>query len=110
MLAALLSLFMSATSQAGTLTILQRESSAENALFAGSGGAVQQDGDSAGTTSLTGPFSFSHSGSVQVLESDPSSNGSAFASGSISVSENVTQSTPGSLSITANRTASGTAM
>lgn len=110
MLAAFFSLVVSVVSQAGTITIVERESSAENALFAGSGGAVQQDGDSDSTAAPTGPFSFSHSGSVQVLESDPLSNGSASASGSISVAENVAQPTAGSLSITATRTASSTAM
>lgn len=109
-LALVLGLVTTSGAQAGSITIVERESSAENELFAGSAGAVRQDGDSAGTTALTGPFSFSHSGSVQVLESDPFSNGSASAGGSISVAENVTQSTSSSLSITATRSASGTAM
>jgi len=79
-------------------------------LFAGSGGATDTINESDLTTALTGTFSFSESGSVEVLETDNASNGSASASGSISVFDSVVQSGPGSLSVLATRTASGTAM
>jgi len=95
--------------QAGVITIIQRESSAKNVLFAGSAGAVQQHDQSNSLASLTGAFGFSDSGSVAVFENDPFSNGTVDASGSITVSDNVTQGSPDSVVLTATRSASGTA-
>src|SRR5690606_14664295 len=96
-------------SYAGTLTIIERESSAANNLFAGSGGATDISNQSDSTTALTGAFSFSDSGSVVITGAEPAANGSASASGSITVADNVVQSAPYSLSVTASRTASGMA-
>ena len=97
-------------SEAGTITIIQRESLGRNDLFAGSGGAVEQSDVSDSSAALTGAFSFSDSNSVAVTDANPFSNGAASAEGSISVADNVVQPSPGSLVLTAGRTANGTAI
>ncbi len=96
--------------QAGTITIIERESLGRNDLFAGSGGAVQQHDVSNNTSALTGPFAFSDAGMVEITEMDPFSNGAAEATGLITVDDDVVQSSPGRLSLSANRVAGGTAM
>jgi hypothetical protein len=86
---------------AGTITITERESSAANSLFAGSGGTVDTSDESDDTSALTGPFSFSDSNSVAVS--------AASASGSIEAADNVVQTSSSSFSVTATRTATGSA-
>ncbi len=98
-----------ADSLAGTITINQRESSAGNYLWAGSAGASQTSDESDNTTALTGLFSFSDTGSVQVTPGDPFSGGGASAIGSLSATHNVVQSSSNLLNVTATRTASGEA-
>ncbi|MEO1529698.1 MAG: hypothetical protein AAFX06_30115 [Planctomycetota bacterium] len=95
--------------EAGLITVLERESSSRNELLAGSGGALQLHNESAATNALTGGFSFSDNGFVDVTTSDFGSTGAASASGSISVSDNVIQTTPDALTLQATRTASGSA-
>jgi len=97
------------TAEVGTILIIDRASSGGNELFAGSGGAVQQSDMSLGSTALTGAFGFSDTASVGLTESDPFSAGAAMAEGSISVSDNVVQSSSASLFLTGSRTASGSA-
>lgn len=101
LLVAIIILVVGPTAGAGTVTITERESLAANSLFAGSGGTVQTSEESDDTTALTGPFSFSDSNSVAVS--------AASASGSIEAADNVAQLSPTSISVTASRTATGTA-
>jgi hypothetical protein len=103
-------LLNSAESIAGTITVTQRESSAGNYLWAGSGGAAQTSDESHSTTALSGLFSFSDTGSVQVNPGDPFSGGGATAIGSLTASDNVAQSSSSVLNVTATRTASGEAL
>jgi hypothetical protein len=95
--------------QAGVITLVNRESKGKNALFAGSGGAVQQSDVNDSFGNLTGAFSFGDSGMVAVDDSQPFSTGTANAAGSISLTDNVTQSSPGTVVLTATRSASGSA-
>lgn len=99
-----------ADSLAGTVTITQRESSAGNVMWAGSAGASQTSNESNSTSALTGLFSFSDTSAVAITPSDPFSGGAASANGSMSVADNVLQPSPGSLSVTATRSASGQAI
>ena len=95
--------------EAGTITIIERESLGRNDLFAGSGGAVQNHDVSDNTSALTGPFAFSDAGMVEVTEMDPFSNGAAEATGIITVADDVVHASPGRLSLSASRLAGGTA-
>ena len=94
---------------AGLITILERESLGRNELLAGSGGALQVHNQGASTNALTGAFSFADNASVAVTPSDFGSTGAANASGSISVSDNVSQNSLDSLLLQATRIATGTA-
>ncbi len=99
----------SALASAGIITITERESRGNLSLFAGSGGAVDQYANEDVKADLTGAFGFGDSWDVAIDESQPYSLGTAGAIGSISVSDNVTQVSPGTLVLTATRSASGAA-
>ena len=102
-------MILGSSAEAGVITVTERESSARNELLAGSGGALQLHNESSSTNALFGAFSFADSGAVAVTPADFGSTGAATASGSISVTDNVTQLSPDRLLLRATRTASGTA-
>ena len=104
----LLALASGAVAGAG-ISITARESRAQNTLFAGSGGAVDQfDEDLVDQENLTGPFDFASSGSVEVIEGG-ASNGSGLASGSIVASDSISLSADSVLTITCSRSSTGMA-
>ena len=110
-LAAMTCLSQSAgVARAGTLNIIERDSLGVNSLFAGSGGAVDTRDMSHSSAAPTGNFDFSDGGTVQVLDSDPFSTGTASATGIISAMDNVEQPTPATINITSSATAEGTAL
>ena len=94
----------------GTINIIERDSLGVNSLFAGSGGAVDTRDMSHSSAAPTGNFVFSDGGTVQVLDSDPFSTGTASATGIISAMDNVEQPAPATINITSSATAEGTAL
>jgi hypothetical protein len=90
---------------AGTIAVGLRNSYAEFDIFAGSMGATDRIRRVDQLTELTGGFSFAQSGAVDVLQSDPYSNGSAASTGTMTVSDSVLQADPSSLRVEGLRSA-----
>ncbi len=99
---------LSAETSSADMVITQRGNRGRKGLLAGSGGALQQNDVILLNQDPTRTFLLSDSASVAVTENDPFSNAAA-ASGSISVSNNVTQRSGSSITLTATRSAIGDA-
>jgi hypothetical protein len=91
------------------ITITERDTRAQNTLWVGSGGAVDQfEEELRENVELTGPFAFASSGDVSIVEGGIS-NGAGSANGSVSVLESISLSGDSVLTIETGRNSNGTA-
>ena len=85
------------------IVLTQRESRGGMDVFAGAGGAVDSRDSSNNKMDLTGSLAYADGHIAEVTESDRFSTGAANARVDISVTDNVTQSSPDLIVLTANR-------